>query len=572
MKEKIAEKVKKKGRLGVKLLFTTLLVFLVVMISTSAAIIVDTFEEALNEKKEGLKLTAEYVQYLLYRNFPDYMYTMEDEDKLEELIVEASKYGEFVDDWLENGADEYYDKVCLALAELKDEYLYNDVYIYKAARDENGELINDMTIVFDTPDSDATQYKLGDHFGASQAFETIKKVYETREAQAFDKTGYNGSRLVIAAFGPVQYSDGSVSAVVGVEASVSNIFLEVLADKHFLLSDAAINFILFAIIIYFFVKHSVVKPVNTISYHMNRFVSSEGSLDFKPITEIHTRDEIEQIADDFNALAQRTIDYTKDLEQKTTEEERLRVDLDVASQIRSVISSEPTYPPFPERRDFDLCASLNYTMYNRCSFCNYFFAAPDHLFIVAGEPLGNSFASMLFSVLAVSYIKSFAKLGFEPYKNAMETNNELCSIEKTDAGLTVGIIIIDIDLKTGVMKYVNAGMPPILIKNPGENYILDKPDKPFSLGQMRGVSFEQNTLRLYQGSTILLTSFGVTGMCAPGGAKYGFERLTSVMNRISGSVYDLDKTIKLLEKDLDDFRDGSSVSQDTMILGFRYFG
>ena len=335
---------------------------------------------------------------------------------------------------------------------------------------------------------------------------------------------------------------------------------------------AVANFFIFAVVVYLFIRKSVVQPVGIISRHMNRFVSNEGSLEYEPITEIFTRDEIEQIADDFNSLATRTIDYTRNLAAKSTEEERLRVDLDVASQIRKVVSSETAYPAFPERRDFDLCASLRHTTYNKCSFCNYFFTDTNRLIIVIGESLGNSLASMIFSVLSVSYIKCFAKMGFEPAKIASETNNQLCSIEKKDSGLTVGAIIAEIDLKSGTMKYVNAGMPPMLIKKPGENFVLAKADLPFSLGQMRGVSFEQNTVQLYQGSTVLLTSFGVSEMGDPDGNKYGFEKLIDVMNRITGSVYDLDKTIAELESDLEKFRSDSPTAFDTAILGFRYFG
>ena len=211
-------------------------------------------------------------------------------------------------------------------------------------------------------------------------------------------------------------------------------------------------------------------------------------------------------------------------------------------------------------------------MYNKCSFVNYFFTDTNHLFLVIGESLGNSFSSMIFSILSISYIKGYAKRGFDPYKIAAETNNELCSAEKKDSGLTVGAVIACVDLKMGTMKYVNAGMPPILIKKPGDNFTPDKANLPFSLGQMRGVSFEQNTIQLYQGSTVLFTSFGVTEMSGQNGTLYGYDRLVDVMNRISGNVYALNDTINELEKDLDAFGDSSARSHDTAILGFRYFG
>ncbi len=561
----------KKVRLERKLILSMIIIFLVVMLSTSFTIIIGFIEDEIESSKKDLVGIARAAREELLYLTPEQTEGMDD-DEINTLLAEYQNIGKSIDRWLEHGADDYYNKCYDRLIEFRYDYGLNDVFFYKAKRDENGKLVNDMTIIFDVPDYDDKQYQLGEEYGASQAFETIKKVYETRETQIVNRLVANSSGFVLVAFEPVKYADGTVCAVAGVEADIKSIVWRVFAENYFIIIDSVANFIVFGVVIFIFLRLSIVKPVRVISEHINQFVSSEEALSFTPITEIHTNDEIEQIADDFNSLAQRTIDYTKNLAVKTSTQERHRVDYDVANQMRKVISSELSYPAFPERSDFDLCASLNHTKYNKCSFCNYFFTDTNRLVIVVGESLGDNLASMIFSVLSVSYIKCFSIMGFDPYKIASETNNQLCSIEKKDKGLTVAAIIADIDLKTGVMRYVNAGMPPILIKKPGENFALAKAELPFTLGQMRGVSFEQNTLQLNQGSVFFLTSFGVTEMNDPKGNKYGFERLTNVMNRITGNVYDLDKAIKELENDLDSFRCDAPVPTDTTILGFRYFG
>ena len=565
-------KKKKRGKLERNVIISMAVIFLVGMIATSFVIFWGFFDDISKDLKRDLVAIADDIRVCLVDDaeLNDLEMTYDGSEIVQNDYLQL---GDYIDNWLENGVDDHYNVSIDRLTKMAELLSLNDVFVYKAAKDESGKLVNDMTIVFDTPMvSDLKNYQLGDHFGKSQAFETIKKVYETGVIQPYDHVGYNSSGLVFVAFAPIKYRDGSVSAVIGVESSVNNIINKVMNDYSFLLIDAAVNFLVFGLAVFIFIKISIVKPVGIISDHMNKFVSDESSLSFTPVTEIHTSDEIQQIADDFNSLAKRTIDYTKNLAAKTSKEERLRVDYDVASQMRKVISSEMSYPAFPERTDFDLCASLNHTKFNKCSFCNYFFTDTNRLVIVVGESLGDSLASMIFSVLSVSYIKCFAIMGFDPYKIASETNNQLCSIEKKDAGLTVGAFIADIDLKNGVMRYVNAGMPPMLIKKPGENFELAKADLPFNLGQMRGVSFEQNTLQLYQGSAVFLTSTGVTEMSDPKGDKYGFDRLLDVMNRITGNVYDLDKAIKELENDLDNFRNDAPVPSDTTILGFRYFG
>lgn len=564
-------KEKKMIRLGRKLIRSMIVIFLVIMFSTSATILIAFFEEKLAEDRKLLTEVSETLHYCLAKPVD----AENDFFTIDELLTgthESMDYSSFIDNWLRNGADDHYYEAEDRLMLDREINGLSDIFVYRAGRGANGVLLNNFTVIFDLPDENGFCYPLGYEIGASKAFDTLKKVYETGVTEVVDGNALNSDSSVLVAFSPVMDLEGKVCAIIGAEYDIRHIVWAVLGDNYFLLINTILNFLMIFIAIYIFLRRSIVKPIGLISKHVNKFVSDENALVYEPITEIKTKDEIEQIADDFNSLAKRTIEYTKNLEAKTTEEERLRVDLDVASQIRSVVSSENTYPAFPERTDFDLCASLKHTKYNKCSFCNYFFTDTNHLFIVIGESLGDSLASMIFSVLSLSYIKCFAKMGFDPYKIAVETNNQLCSIEKKDAGLTVGAVIADIDLKNGDLRYVNAGMPPMLIKKPGESFELAKADLPFSLGQMRGVSFEENSIRLYQGSTVLFTSFGITEMSGPSGDKYGFDRLIGTMNRITGNVSGLDTTIKELENDIESFRGDTPVSLDTAVLGFRYYG
>lgn len=578
-REKIINRIKNRGKLERKILVEMLLILLVVITTTFFTLFTVFFDEYAEAAQEDLLMSSGFVELRLRKEITDSDYDLSPEE-LDKVLDDSNRYGEFIDNWLENGEDEHYryayneiEKYMGKNAPVIDLFGgADDVFILKAKRGENGEILNDMTVVIDVPSPDGSNYPLGYHFGESQAYETIKKVYETGEPALYDSTAVNSSGLVYMAFAPIKYKDGTVCAVSGLERSVVSIVIKVFHDHHAILLNAVVNFLLFGVIVYIFIKRRIVKPVNIISRHMNRFVTSEGALEFEPITDIHTNDEMEQIADDFNSLAQNVIDYTKNLEIKTTEEERLRVDLDIASQIRSVISSEITYPAFPGRTDFDMYASLGHTMYNKCSFVNYFFTDTDHLYLVLGESLGNSLASMIFSILSISFIKSSAKTGADPYKIAFDTNNQLCSTRKKDSGMTVGAVIADVDLKTGVMRYINAGMPPVLIKKPGENYAADKTNQPFCLGQMRGITFEQNSIQLYQGSTVLFTSFGISDMSDSKGRKYSIDRLIQVMNDISGNVYALNETVEQLENDLEKFRGDTPVSMDTAILTFRYFG
>ena len=570
-KDKIKNKIKKRGRLERKLLCGMMIFFVISMITTITVIFIGFYDDKVDSTYDKMRVDAEMFTYALSKPIVLDNDSMTYKERME-AVGQSNDYASFIDNWLENGPDEHYKQASDDLYSRMKEYGYNDVFIYKAKCDSKGELLNDLVIVYDAPSDDEYEYKLGDNFGESKGFDTIKKVYETGQPATLERTAVNNTGLILVAYAPIMYRDGTVCAVMGLEYSANKVILSVLRDNYLILLNTLANYLVCGTLAFLFMKRHIVKPVKVISDHMNTFVSDKSALEFEPITNIHTNDEIEQIADDFNSLALSVIEYTKNLEQKTSEEERLRLDLDVTNQIRSVVSSEIAYPAFPERTDFDLFASLGHTMYNKCSFVNYFFTQTDHLFILLGESLGNSLSAMIFSMLSVSYIKSIAKTGASPCQIAFETNNHLCSTEKKDSGMTVGSIIVDIDLNTGIMKYVNAGMPPILIKRPGEGFESDSASQPFCLGQMHGISFEQKSIQLSQGSAVLFTSFGITEMSNDSGMKYGIDRLVKSMNEISGNVYMLNDTVKMLEEDLEKFRNNAPVSMDTAVVAFRYFG
>ena len=564
----------KKGRLEKKVTLMMAILFLIALSTTFISIVGMNFEKELNEKRNNLMYCAEMVSLAV--QYPDKNFSIVTESGAKRFLdsysyEELSKGCDSIDRWLNEGEDGDYKKINDNLNKLRSSLDVSELFVYKAETDSSGAIQNDFVMVFDARAS-GKAFSRGDNFGKSAAFNTVNKVYQTGEAQLEDSSGNNKTRFMLVAYSPVKDEAGKVCAIAGAEVSLKSIMASVFKDNWFMLLDEAVDFLLLAFALAFFIKKSIITPVDTLSKHMRNFVSDESGLEYTPINEIKTNDELEQMCDDFNALAERIVDYTKDIQEKTAEQEHIKADLDVASQIRSIISGKTSYPAFPERTDFDLCLSMKHTINNKCSFANYFFVDTNRLYIVIGEALGSNLASIIFSALSLSYIKSTAKMGLEPYRVASEVNNNLCSIEKKDRGLTIGAVIAEIDLKQGVMRYVNAGMPPLLIKNPGESFALDKASLPFSLGQMHGVAFQQSTLSLSQGSTVLFTSYGVSETVGSTGSDYSMQKLLKNVNEITGGVYELDKIIQGVEEDLEKFRGDAPVKNDTAILGFRYFG
>lgn len=529
------------------------------------------------------------------------IYTISYRRVLDNVYGTASGTGEFaaaaidpdnITNWLENGSDSGYTDTAELLTRLNQYHGLNSIYVFKPMFDDSGNMINNMLTVFDVSrDGDisaANSDMLGVETGEVDVFEECKTVYSTRRAlqngivTKSDEFGWLSSCYV-----PILDKKGNVCAFVGIDSQMTVILDTVLRET---LMTCGIIFLLiaaFAVIFILFIRNSVVKPVKLLSENMNTFVSGthgengEKVLNFTPITGIKTHDEIEQMSEDFNSMAKSLMDYTYNLEKSTAERERLQADLDVAAQIRVSLSNgiadpdwnaQPDYSLFPDRTDFELFASMKNTVFNKSSFCDCFMTDENHLFMVVGESPGRSLASMLNVMLAATNIRCFAQMGYRPYRIAMETNNLLCGQGDNDKGLAVNVIVAEVDLTSGIMRYVNAGMPPVLLKKTGEKFAYDIAARQFSLGEMIGISYSQETVRLSQGNSVIMMSGGVPEMFNENGVEFGETKVEAEINGITAREYALRNITEELENSLDKFRGAARLESDTSLIAFRYFG
>ncbi len=478
--------------------------------------------------------------------------------------------------WLEKGKDDDYILTQKDLEAIKTVFKISYLYVYRPEYDNNGDLSGEVTYLFDLNPEDVDenkQYELGQKSRDIPEFDQVKELMATGSEQYNFNLHTSREGKLMTVLVPLKAHDGSTYAVIGVCFPMENVKNYAVRTTVILVIVFEAVILIFAVILLLFIRKRVIGPVKLLSSRMDSFVSSGNEITrFEPIR-ITTHDELEYMTDNFNSMAESIIQYTKDLQAAAASQERLRAELDVARNLRSAMSAETDYNLFNERKDFELYASLKNTVYNSCSFTNYFLVNENRLFIVMGESVGKTLPSMLMSMLASANIGALAKKGNEPYRIAYDTNNSLCRFESNEISMTVSALMADIDLRSGTMRYVNAGMPPIIIRQPGEAYRCDEEEElHFNLGEMHGVSFQQKSLRLCQGSTLFMTSYGVTEMKNPDGEEFTEKRLSHELNRLSGKYYSLNEMVSMLEKHLDEFRNGTPVLLDTTILGFRYFG
>ena len=124
-----------------------------------------------------------------------------------------------------------------------------------------------------------------------------------------------------------------------------------------------------------------------------------------------------------------------------------------------------TFPLFPNRKEFDVYASMDPAKEVGGDFYDIFFTDDDHLSLVVGDVSGKGIPGALFMLMTRTVIKSRAQLGGTSAEVISDANLRLFEDNKAKMFVTIWMAIID--LKSGHVTEVNAGHECPTIKRSG---------------------------------------------------------------------------------------------------------
>ena len=88
-----------------------------------------------------------------------------------------------------------------------------------------------------------------------------------------------------------------------------------------------------------------------------------------------------------------------------------------------------------------------------------------------------------------------------------------------------------LDLKTGMMEYVNAGHNPFVIKKKSGDVKLITMKSYMFLGAIDAVKYQSDSLKLEKGDLVYIYTDGVTEAKSKKGEFYGDDRMLETINR-----------------------------------------
>ena len=306
------------------------------------------------------------------------------------------------------------------------------------------------------------------------------------------------------------------------------------------------------------------NPIISLSHDVEEI--SGGNLDYR--AKIYDNDEIGDLAKSFNAMAVSLKDYINNLASITAEKERISTELNVATQIQADMLPR-IFPAFPERKEFDIYASMNPAKEVGGDFYDFFFVDDKHLALVMADVSGKGVPAALFMVISKTLIKTRALMGGTPSEILYDVNNQLC--EGNDAGLFVTVWLGILDIETGKITAANAGHEyPALkrVDNPSFELLKDKHTP--AVATIEEIRFKNYEIELNPGDVLFIYTDGVAEATNSSEELYGTDRMIKDLNKYTDSK--IDELLINMKKEVDKFTGDAPQFDDITMLGLRYFG
>ncbi len=477
---------------------------------------------------------------------------------------------------------ESYEKTQIALNTVKEksemEYVYM-IYFPNAADPRHMTYVLNAYTEKELLEEAETIKSLGDPCGEGDFDEVMNNLFYNclRDDSGKTQTRFhiNDSEYgyMMTGYLPVMDSYGNGVCVVAMDVSMDQIHENM---RSYLITVALGTLGLLVVFLFVFItfmNRNVISPIKSIAESANNFVQQSyetkdpSQLSFREIS-VHTKDEIELLATSLNHMTSEIKNYMINLASMSAEKERIGAELDVANQIQS--NMFPTiFPAYPNRSEFDIYATRT-SLGGDGHFYDFFLIDKNHLCIVVGEASGKGVPAMLFAILAAANIRSFARLGYQPYRIVLETNNQLS--QNNTEGLTISAFVGIVDLKTGEMDYIIAGQPTTIVKRAGTSFEEVSEVKSFGLANMENVNFHQNRINFMQGDTMMLYTSGVSNAKNEHGEEFSEAYITAQLNEIIKQEYELGKILEEMNNSLIEFKAGSQDNSGGAMLIFRFYG
>ena len=269
-----------------------------------------------------------------------------------------------------------------------------------------------------------------------------------------------------------------------------------------------IGVMLLALILLFAVCRRILRRITRPLTHFAQSADevARGNLNAS-LPQIKTHDEMKRLHDSFSLMQASLAEQMEELKHVNEQKGRIEGELKVASDIQKSMLPK-TFPPFPERDDIDIFATL--TPAKEVGGDLYdFFIRDNELFFCIGDVSGKGVPASLVMAVCRSLFRIIS-FHISEVNQIVDQINEAMT-DQNDSNMFVTLFVGAMDLATGRLVYCNAGHDAPLIIDCKENRFNELPcESNLPVGVVPGWDFKKQEIDIPAGTMLFLFTDGLT--------------------------------------------------------------
>ena len=308
-------------------------------------------------------------------------------------------------------------------------------------------------------------------------------------------------------------------------------------------------------ILFYSLNRNIIKPIDKLTDIAHKIGRGEDVT-----IKIEKPEEFAQLASTYDKM-------TKDIKSITRERAKINSELSIAKSIQ--YSSLPNvFPPFPNRREFEIFASMDAAKEVGGDFYDFFFIDESKFMFLIADVSGKGVPAALFMMTVKTLINNVSQMNYSPKQLIKIINNKICQTNKQ--GFFVTALLGITDIITGKTSIINCGHNLPLIKRKNGNYEYLQLESNIALGVFEDSEFEIYETVLETGDIIYTYTDGVTEATNKDDEIYGESRLYNCLNNINNT--DPKEIAQKVKASIMEYTDSNLQSDDITMLIYKYNG
>ena len=270
-------------------------------------------------------------------------------------------------------------------------------------------------------------------------------------------------------------------------------------------------------------------------------------------------DELGTLSRSFADMQSSLVTYMDELTRTTANKVRIEGELQIARNIQMGMIPQ-VFPPFPERKDIDLYASMMPAREVGGDLYDYFIQGR-RLYFCIGDVSGKGVPASLFMTVVLNLFRAAGRQGLLPAEIAHQINETLTN--GNEQLMFVTMFIGAIDLVSGKLDFCNCGHNPPVVLAQDEKPVFLSCKANMAIGVLSDAAFEGEYMDGFKDKPLFLYTDGLSEAENPDHELFGSDRLLAVL----GEPYtDAETVVKRMQSAISDHVAGADASDDLTML------